>query len=893
MFRATKSLVIVSLLSFIFAVQSVSAQDLQNEEVIKKLFKESQTLYDQGKYRESSSKLQEIIGLNPKNQLINVLFRESNRKYWAKILQNEVTKRYAKQLDLRYWLWEKRRRRSPEYIQNVIRRMKSNDPDTRNRAIVQLKNIGHFAVPALVSFLKDPLTEDGMRSTVTMALSQMVLSKGEGVLPVMELLDSSDALLLENAAIILGSAKDRRALAPLKKVLEDSRHNKTVKSYVKYAIEEIAEEEVKPASELYYDKALRYLVNSDSVVDEAIIAEGVMYRYKPGDKLVKLNIMLQKSPKFDVPEVSIFAWHLYISEEAIYDALALNLSYEEAAPLLICIYHAQYNQVENSLKDIDRLIDRQILTEKNKKDLEVRKARLVSVKVIAQSAGKEYIYKAIELALKNNLSDVAVSIIEQLKYVTDGSEFSKLLSTKKVKKSKEEIAEIEAVKATKKKKKEEAAAKEKAKEKKQAKKDKKGDKAKADPKEKKMDADKKEGEEAAKKVEDKDKKEEEKKPEEKKEEKKIDDKKEVAKDSKDDKSKDKKVVDKDDKEVVEEEIDPSHYRIINIMSGIATPLVKALDYRDVRVQYEAAMTIAYLNPKTTFPGAEKVIEKLAAALGEKDQISVMIIDSNNQRNLKLTLLLRKCGFLTVSSENGTDGIYFSRSFPSKDVVLIAGDLKGKNAERVYAELQTDFRTKRTPVAIISDKITRVRMREKYAHITDQVIAVEDGQDAILAQIRSIMQKAEAPLSMKKEKELVAIKAAVALATVKRENTIFKLDSCFNAVNKVLSPPERIDAIRLPVINAMAEFKAKPVLSSIVKTYLKAGNAHPIRQASLFAIGEIDPNDPEAFAALRKSIAKDNDQKLRDEGSAAIGKSNQKIEMVIEILKVQRIISELK
>src|SRR5690606_12702030 len=141
---------------------------------------------------------------------------------------------------------------------------------------------------------------------------------------------------------------------------------------------------------------------------------------------------------------------------------------------------------------------------------------------------------------------------------------------------------------------------------------------------------------------------------------------------------------------------------------------------------------------------------------------------------------------------------YSRSFPSKDLILVVGDLKGKNAERVYAELQADYRTKRTPVAIISDQVAKVRMAEKYAHITNEVLTVDDGKDAILLTVRKIMETAEAPLSAKLEKEAVAIKAANALASIKAFGTVFKLDSCFDASIKVLSPPERVDAIRLPV-----------------------------------------------------------------------------------------------
>ncbi len=955
------------LVTLFVSFSGLSAQDMRNDENIKKLFEESQTLYEQGKYGESSSKLKEIIGLNPSDGLINKLFRSTNASYWAKILQNDLTKDPAKRLEVYYWRWEKQRRRNPEYIEGIVTQMKSNDPDTRDRAIVQLKNIGHFSVPYLVSHLKDPLTENGMRTTSTMALSRMVIGQnGEGVLPVIELLDSEDPLLLENAAIILGSSKDHRALAALKKVYEDPRHNQSVKNFVQYALVEISGmpiEKIPSAKELYYNKALEYLLDGETVIRESDVAEGVMYKYRAGDKLELLNIMEEKDPKYGVPEVSRFAWHLYMAEEAIYDALALDISYQQAIPLLICIYHAQFNQVESKLKDIDRLIDRQIITEKEKADLLINKERLVSVRVLSQLSGKEYVYNALALALNHNLNEVAVTIIEQIKSITDGSEITEVSTKKKPEPvveavpaegavapkneeakngaektpapvvegapakeeakpaeanaevakpaegekpaevvegekpaepvaaeakpaettpaaeavavpapAKEEVKPTEAEKPAEK----VLTKEEKAKAKKDADAAKKAEKDKKDQEKKIADAKKKE-EDARIKEEEKNMT-----PEQKK----------IARDQR---AKDKKLAEIASKnnETKPEKVEVETNVKDGELTGIAAPLINALMYKDQRVRYEAAMTVAYFNPKKTFPYADKVVELLASALGEKDQVAILVIDSDNQRNLKVSQLLRACGFLVISAENGIDGILYSRSFPSKDLVLIAGDLKGKNAERVYAELQADYRTKKTPVSIISDQVSKVRMTEKFAHITSDIFTAEDGKDAYLLMVRKIMESAEAPASAKLEKEAVAIKAAQALATIKREGTVFNLESSFDASIKVLSPPERVDEIRLPVIYAMAQFKAKPVLPAIIDTYLKDANAKPIRLASLFAIGEIDPVDPKSVEALILAVQNANDIDYRREASGSLGKGNHKAEKVTELLQDLRIKKELK
>jgi len=1025
----------------------VQAQEFRNQELIIKLFEDSQSLYEQGKYMECAAKLHEIIGLNPDYAMVNKLYRQTSAKYWAKILQNEQTRDSANGLDHRRWVWEKRRRRSKDFITLQVKSLESSDHLIYRRAQVEIFNIGHFVMPYMVEHLKNKLAEEGMRTKVNVTLQELAATNsGEGVLPLIELLDSKDPLLIENVAIILAHSNDKRALAPLKKVYENKNYNKTALAFAKNAIQFISEKKIKEcpdAKDLYYDKALRYLLNGNSVIREAEVSEGVIYRYRDGDKLESLNILEMADPRFGVPFVPIDSWHLYVAEEAIYDAMDLDLKYEKGIPLLLCIFYAQFNQVENQLKDIDRLIERQIITEDDKTLLELRKQRLVSVKVIGQLAGKKNLYSALELALKHNLHHVAVTIIDNLKNVTDGDELNNVVREVKVKLKPEELppetkegseetgktaaegekgavkktegAPAEKGKATVKKddKKEDKKAEGKAAAKKEdkkpedkkaegkaaakkedkkpeakdgavkeakadAKKDKaakpeatakKDETAKSDKKSKKEEtgkktADKKdskkkdkpkkrkltEKEKEAKKAKKKkiqeekrkqreiqkalDKVAKEKTKKEKAERKRRDKelaaretpeqtkrrraeekrKEKIAKDAekarkkreREEKKKNKGVIVKDDDEAVEGEVEVDEdglpvkkvkYKIIKVMDGVATPLVKALDYRDERVTYEAAMTIAHLNPVKEFPGSEKVVSLLAKALGEKDQVSVLVIDSNNkkypQRNNEMTAILRQCGFLTISADTSMDGIMYSRSFPSKDLILIAGDLKGRNTERVFAELRADYRTKNIPVGIIVDKETKVSMAERYAHISNHFFSISDGKPAIIEKVRTIMKESITPRSAQEEKTAVAIKAAEALAAIKFKDTIFKIEDSFDASIKVLMPPERIDEIRLPVLKALANFKAVPSLKAVADTYLNDINAKAIRLAALYALGEIGPNDKVAFAALLKAIAIDNDLDLRVKSSEDIGKASKGPEKIIELLQSQRIKKDLK
>ena len=416
LFRA----LLISLFIFSVFTNPVPAQPLDKQEQINKLFKQGRDYYESGRYIKAAQAFEMILKLNPSSQTAARLRREAGEEYFVKMMRNEEMRTPVEKLHKLAYLWEKRRRRNPRYIERFIKELMSEDPERRSRGMFQILHAGHFAIPYLVQYLKDEQLEMGMRTTAKITIEKM---GREAVLSLIEMLNSKNELMLENSALILGSIKDKRALPALKRVWDSPDTPVVAKKYIAQAIKEItgkSPEQLPKSPEYYYAIAERYLLEGPAVEDEAMMMEGVIWKYREGDTLEALNVMEQK--KFDfVPAVDEYSWNEYMAEENCYDAIAVQPDYEKIIPMLLCVYFAQVNEVNMLLKQAEVLKEAGVITTQDEEELKLREQRLQRVTLIGRLCGKKYLYRALDIALNDNLPNVAASLIQTLKIVDDGS----------------------------------------------------------------------------------------------------------------------------------------------------------------------------------------------------------------------------------------------------------------------------------------------------------------------------------------------------------------------------------------------------------------------------------------------------------------------------------------
>ena len=105
----------------------------------------------------------------------------------------------------------------------------------------------------------------------------------------------------------------------------------------------------------------------------------------------------------------------------------------------------------------------------------------------------------------------------------------------------------------------------------------------------------------------------------------------------------------------------------------ASPVIAALSYPDRRVQFEAAITLASVQPTAVFPGSDQVVPLLAQAVRAGGQTFAGILCQGSEDAQRFADTLKKNGFvpLTAATDAAGFGVVSARN-AGADMVVVAG-----------------------------------------------------------------------------------------------------------------------------------------------------------------------------------------------------------------------------
>jgi len=347
---------------------------------VEALFREGVDLFNMGEYKKAREKLGEVLALDPKAEEAWKYVKMAGDKVLIQMMTEEDMGREPRVLYELYRLHESRLKRKPDDIKRLVGIAIDAEQHPRRRwdAMLRLKDVGQFVIPYIVEALgnaRDSKVRTFARTTATKMGSQATL-------PVIELLSYRDGdeesakLVRENAAIILGDIRDKRAIAPLKRVAEDKKEADVVRRYAIMSLQSITglgSRNLRSAQDYYYLDADRYLREMPGVADWAREADGVIWQLVDG-KLVDR-------------QVARFAWNELMAEKACYDCMAINPDYTDIYPLFAeCVA----SQVAELWELLDIALERRVgrpFTEEEVTDVKSREAQLLVADLSLDSSG--------------------------------------------------------------------------------------------------------------------------------------------------------------------------------------------------------------------------------------------------------------------------------------------------------------------------------------------------------------------------------------------------------------------------------------------------------------------------------------------------------------------------
>jgi CheY-like chemotaxis protein len=307
-------------------------------------------------------------------------------------------------------------------------------------------------------------------------------------------------------------------------------------------------------------------------------------------------------------------------------------------------------------------------------------------------------------------------------------------------------------------------------------------------------------------------------------------------------------------------------------------LVAALDHSDKMVRYQAAITLAHLDPALTFFNAEKVTAILADAVGEWGNRVVLVVDQDyRQRNVAREQLQSK-GFRVFAVPDGFEAMQRLEESPIKDAIIISGDLiptvrdeKGgiiavdeQRADTLVAKLAKDWRSEKTPVFVsLPDNPELAAKIQKAFEGMDNVkgfIQKPFNSVEMAGMIETALKDAELPNANREDAEDVSLRAAIALQHPNPSRTQYDLTKAAAALAATLDARE--DALRIEAAKALGNAATGPggeavkaMINKVTDVYgTQDATLKPaVRAAFLYAIGQLNPNTDAAVEILLKAL----------------------------------------
>ncbi|MBN2712099.1 MAG: HEAT repeat domain-containing protein, partial [Planctomycetes bacterium] len=229
--------------------------------------------FEQGRWVSAKSALDMLYAENPSSKecwLLREAFGDKIiRKMAMWMKEGETLGQGAMELLVRAQEEEQKQIFDPENIRRIVEDVVvvNKEGEYPIRQLKEIHIVGSFAVPALVSHLKA-----GKDEVARTNASYILMNLGpQAVIPLVECLNSDDAILLQHTCFILAQIRpeDQRALPALMRLYEKEGNLPAVREAAKQAVEAISGSTIDkvPSSEVLYYKEANRLYQGGSIID--------------------------------------------------------------------------------------------------------------------------------------------------------------------------------------------------------------------------------------------------------------------------------------------------------------------------------------------------------------------------------------------------------------------------------------------------------------------------------------------------------------------------------------------------------------------------------------------------------------------------------------------------
>lgn len=331
-----------------------------------------------------------------------------------------------------------------------------------------------------------------------------------------------------------------------------------------------------------------------------------------------------------------------------------------------------------------------------------------------------------------------------------------------------------------------------------------------------------------------------------------------------------------------------------LMAGKAgTVLVAALEHPEKRIRYQAAATLAHLDPALKFFNADKVVTLLSEAVGEWGMLTALVIEADYRHRNTARSELQGQGLLAFTAGDGFEARQRLNESPIKDAIIIDGTLQGglrdehgvvidvdeQTPAGLFKVFANDPRTAKTPIFIslpenaeLSGQIRTAfeKLEINGRKVTGFVQRPFNGVE-MKGVIESAMGDAALPDFNRAQREEVSLAAAQALGVIEGARSQFDTKPAADALATAIV--NRADPIRIAALKALGRTRDSARIDFVTQTYESQAETlkgkPDVRAAFMECIGLLNPNTERAVLILKDALGAD-ELIVRQAAAKAIG-----------------------
>jgi CheY-like chemotaxis protein len=153
-------------------------------------------------------------------------------------------------------------------------------------------------------------------------------------------------------------------------------------------------------------------------------------------------------------------------------------------------------------------------------------------------------------------------------------------------------------------------------------------------------------------------------------------------------------------------------------SGTDSGIIRAIQSGNRHVQFTALRTIATWDPQKAFPGSSYVLSSAIYLAGYGERPSALIAHPQTEFGQNLSVALSTAGVDGRTVQLGRDFFQQATSDSNIQMLWIADSVHSPDFVEIVQQLRADWRTKRTPIAILTaseqpQRARRVALRDPY------------------------------------------------------------------------------------------------------------------------------------------------------------------------------------